>query len=248
MRIWDVSPGYLNRQSLLGEHRELHGLYNILTEGKKGYSSHPETRRWVGAAGGLVTRHAQLAAEMRLRGYTDRTPLVLPAPGEEVWPANFVDTPVAQFDLLRRKYRDKVPGRIPFPDNPQQLWAQHKYSVMARSPETYRRIGRAVAAGGTRAPMDDLAGDLVVILRERPSEGRLSNAVEHMWGHVKERATPEDLACVRVGVCEMLQRTQELAGRFDVGYLMHSTALSDLAAYHPAPETIPNLASRAIAR
>ena len=30
MRIWDVNPGYLNRQSLLGEHRELHGIYIIL--------------------------------------------------------------------------------------------------------------------------------------------------------------------------------------------------------------------------
>ena len=34
MRIWDVPAGYLNRQSLLGEHRELHGIYSILTNGK----------------------------------------------------------------------------------------------------------------------------------------------------------------------------------------------------------------------
>jgi hypothetical protein len=25
VRVWDLSPGYLNRQSLLAEHRELHG-------------------------------------------------------------------------------------------------------------------------------------------------------------------------------------------------------------------------------
>lgn len=42
MRIWDISPAYLNRQSLLGEHRELHGLYNILSESKKGI---PGTRK-----------------------------------------------------------------------------------------------------------------------------------------------------------------------------------------------------------
>ncbi|MDX8387130.1 MAG: pyrimidine dimer DNA glycosylase/endonuclease V [Ghiorsea sp.] len=29
MRIWDIHPGYLARQQLLGEHRELHGLFNI---------------------------------------------------------------------------------------------------------------------------------------------------------------------------------------------------------------------------
>jgi len=27
MRIWDIDPGFLNAQSLLGEHRELHGIY-----------------------------------------------------------------------------------------------------------------------------------------------------------------------------------------------------------------------------
>lgn len=29
MRIWDVDSGYLARQQLLGEHRELHGLANF---------------------------------------------------------------------------------------------------------------------------------------------------------------------------------------------------------------------------
>ena len=47
MRIWDINPGYLNRQSLLGEHRELHGIVSIIRDNKKGYSRHPETLRWV---------------------------------------------------------------------------------------------------------------------------------------------------------------------------------------------------------
>jgi hypothetical protein len=72
VRIWDVSTGYLNRGSLLGEHRELHGLYTILTEGKRGYSRHPETLRWVGALEGRCWRHAHQVAEMTLRGDVDR--------------------------------------------------------------------------------------------------------------------------------------------------------------------------------
>jgi len=63
MRIWDLSPGYLNRDSLLGEHRELHGLYSILVNGKQGYSRHPETLRWAEAVGGLGWRHRELALE-----------------------------------------------------------------------------------------------------------------------------------------------------------------------------------------
>ncbi len=31
MRIWDIEPVRLCRAHLLGEHRELHGLWNILT-------------------------------------------------------------------------------------------------------------------------------------------------------------------------------------------------------------------------
>jgi len=50
MRVWDIHPKHLCRKHLLAEHRELHGLWNILTKhkGAGGYSHHPETLRWVG--------------------------------------------------------------------------------------------------------------------------------------------------------------------------------------------------------
>lgn len=75
MRIWDVHPSALCRRHLLGEHRELHGLWNILTQGKTGYSRHPETRRWEGKLAALYARHDALVAEMERRGYTHRSPL-----------------------------------------------------------------------------------------------------------------------------------------------------------------------------
>jgi Pyrimidine dimer DNA glycosylase len=77
MRIWDVPPERLCRQHLLGEHRELHGLWNILTvhEGKGGYAQHPETLRWVGKTRALFQRHQALVREMEGRGYHHRSPL-----------------------------------------------------------------------------------------------------------------------------------------------------------------------------
>lgn len=230
MRIWDLSPGYLNRGSLLGEHRELHGLHSILVNGKKGYANHPETVRWVGALGGLVGRHNQLVAEMSLRGYVDRTPLILEE-SDAVWPAVFVDPPGDQIRILRSKYAGKQGGRIPLPADAQQLWAQHKYSVMARSPEESGRTGRALAALGSKAAMGDLAADLVQILREEPGEGRLVNAVEHMWGHVRKHATPEEVTLAGAGVAEMLRLTRRLAMDRSERYLVESTALSDLAVF-----------------
>ncbi|MFA4942395.1 MAG: pyrimidine dimer DNA glycosylase/endonuclease V [Patescibacteria group bacterium] len=77
MRVWDVNPKKLCRKHLLAEHRELHGLWNILTKhgGKGGYSHHPETLRWVGKNHALYNRHEALVAEFTRRGYKHHTPL-----------------------------------------------------------------------------------------------------------------------------------------------------------------------------
>lgn len=227
MRVWDVAPGYLNRQSLLGEHRELHGVRNILVEGKTGYARHPETLRWHGCLSGLAARHALLAAEMWLRGYADRTPLE-PVPGA-AWPATFVTPPIGQFALLKAKYAGRERGRIPLPQNAQELWAQHKYSVMARDPAHYRRLGRRVAAMRRGDGMPALAAELVIVLRQRPAPGRMVNALEHMWGHVAHAATPEERAAGAERPAAMLAVIQRVAMRTSDPYLTVSTALSDLA-------------------
>jgi len=71
MRVWDIHPKHLCRKHLLAEHRELHGLWNILTihKGKGGYSHHPETLRWVGKRKALYERHEKLVKEFFRRGY-----------------------------------------------------------------------------------------------------------------------------------------------------------------------------------
>ena len=232
MRIWDLPAGYLNRQSLLGEHRELHGIHIILSKGKAGYARHPETRRWQGVLSGLVQRHALLVAEMRLRGYTDRTPVSCDA--TVTWPTTFVTDPGEQVALLRRKYLGRESGRIPLPRNAQQLWAQHKYSVLARSPVLYRRFGEAVARPRSRGPMADVLRDLVLILREPPSSGGLVTAIEHMWGHVRTRATADERQQAKTGALQMLALTQMLALRVREPYLTASTALSELGACREA--------------
>ena len=75
MRIWDIPVEKLCRQHLLGEHRELHALWTIITQDKKGYSKHPETLRWRGKLGALYKRHEQQVEEMKKRGYNHLTPL-----------------------------------------------------------------------------------------------------------------------------------------------------------------------------
>lgn len=77
MRVWDIHPKHLCRAHLLAEHRELHGLWNILTKhkAKGGYSHHPETLRWVGKTRALFNRHQALVREFARRGYQHHTPL-----------------------------------------------------------------------------------------------------------------------------------------------------------------------------
>jgi pyrimidine dimer DNA glycosylase len=87
MRVWDVCAGYLNRGSLLGEHRGLHGVVSILRHRKRGYSHHPETVRWKGCLGALAHRHDLLVAEMRLRGYRHFSPLAS-RPSTSRWPSH----------------------------------------------------------------------------------------------------------------------------------------------------------------
>lgn len=79
MRIWDLPPSVLCDKHLLGEHRELHGLFNILTQNKKGYSQHPETKRWVGKTKALYNRHEALAAEITKRRFKHQSPLLCDA-------------------------------------------------------------------------------------------------------------------------------------------------------------------------
>ena len=75
VRIWDVEPDVLCDRHLLGEHRELHAVWSILTTGKRGYANHPETLRWRGRLKALYARHDRLVDEMKRRGFDHRSPL-----------------------------------------------------------------------------------------------------------------------------------------------------------------------------
>jgi hypothetical protein len=62
MRVWDIEAELLCNSHLLGEHREIHAIWAILIENKKGYSHHPETLRWKGKLLALYNRHEAVVA------------------------------------------------------------------------------------------------------------------------------------------------------------------------------------------
>ena len=103
MRIWDVPPEQLCRAHLLGEHRELHAIWVVLTAGKAGYRHHPETRRWEGRLAALYTRHDALVTEMLARGYRHASPIDASLATGAAIQDRYVDSPEEQVAILRSK-------------------------------------------------------------------------------------------------------------------------------------------------
>ncbi len=106
MRIWDLPPAKLCRKHLLGEHRELHALWVVISQNKKGYSKHPETKRWVGKLKALYARHEELVAEMKSRGYNHNSVLDKSLATGSGTQNEFVHSVNEQIEILKNKKCD----------------------------------------------------------------------------------------------------------------------------------------------
>jgi hypothetical protein len=103
MRIWDLPPRQLCRAHLLGEHRELHAIWSVLTGDKTGYRNHPETLRWEGRLAALFARHTALVEEMESRGYSHRSPLDAQRAIGQAVQDRYLDPLAAQVRMLKAK-------------------------------------------------------------------------------------------------------------------------------------------------
>ena len=217
MRIWDISPGYLNRASLLGEHRELHGLASIHINQKKGYSRHPETMRWKNYLPALAMRHELLVAEMQLRGYQHHSPLPIEA-GTEKWP-DYLDDPATQIEILREKYLSKEPGRILLPRSLQEFWEHHRFSVMARDIGKYRLYESKLP----NLKLDEFSKEINEIVQQKPRKSDIESTIEEMWQHIGLKSN------TGLSIRNNFQELQEIAKEEEKTNLLHSTALTEFS-------------------
>ena len=103
MRIWDIPPNKLCNAHLLGEHRELHAIWSIIVNNKKGYANHPETLRWNGKLKALYLTHEKIVKEMKKRGFNHKSPLnKISATGISVQ-TDLVDSIKDQIKILKNK-------------------------------------------------------------------------------------------------------------------------------------------------
>lgn len=103
MRIWDLEPAILCRKHLLGEHLELHALWTVITQNKKGYSKHPETLRWFGKLKALYLIHESIVKEMKHRGYNHLSDLDKDLATGSAIQNEFVHTIPEQIEILKEK-------------------------------------------------------------------------------------------------------------------------------------------------
>ena len=103
MRIWDLPPRLLCDRHLLGEHRELHAIWTVITRHRQGYSRHPETLRWHGRLRALFLRHKSLLREFARRGFRHASPLDARRATGSARQSVFVNTRAEQRERLRAK-------------------------------------------------------------------------------------------------------------------------------------------------
>lgn len=235
MKIWDIHPGYLNRQKLLAEHTEIHEIAKFIKNREKPNPQHPETLRWPRYGWAIKMRHRLLSEELLLRGYLEESPIVTRT-NEGLWPAFNELSPFKQIQELKRQKPDREEGvgaRIPLPQNAQQIWSHHKYSVLARNAALYKEIGREVSGYRPRQSYAELTNMLVEIMRTPPSITTLYNALQHMWGHVSGYKKEAPHTVDRWSIKRLCKEIRQRALEMEEPYLLSSTALSELIIWVP---------------
>lgn len=165
-----------------------------------------------------------------MRGYVDRSPVLLKTQNQK-WPEVFVDPPATQFKIISKKYEHIEQGRIPLPQNIQQLWSQHQYSVMARDEAEYKYIGGWVASRKNGKGISDIYPEIVSLLRCPPAEGNMRKVIQYMWGYVSPYTTFPGKVIEKKSMQGLLKEIQHLTFLHNIVYLKESTALGELPAW-----------------
>ncbi|WP_416307141.1 DUF1722 domain-containing protein [Neptunicella sp. SCSIO 80796] len=207
---WIIHPGYLTDSDLLLAYE---GAQALVTQ-------EPSCTE-------QIFRYNMLAAEIILRQLADIK--LLSFTNSRLSSSRSCQTsPYQQFEQLRVRYQNKISGRILLPANAQQLWSQHKYSIMARDVNLYKRIGREVAQMKPATQYSELALLLTQQLSVRPGPGGIYNALQHMWGYVSAVDITNNDNMTEWSASELLLKIQLNTLKIKQFYLLSSTALSEL--------------------
>lgn len=154
MRIWSLHPRYLDRQGLTAGWREALLAQAVLAGRTKGYTKHPQLRRFQQTPDPVATIGAYLellADEAASRGYRyDRTRIITrPAEPTEWW------------------------GRLEVSDGQlEHEWGHLVAKLALRSKVWLAELRKAAPPDGLGAPLEETAGVLPDELQGELAEGR----------------------------------------------------------------------------
>jgi hypothetical protein len=134
MRLWSLHPRYLDRQGLTATWREALLAQAVLAGRTKGYTRHPQLRRFQATADPVATVGAYLelvADEASARGYRyDRSRIIRRPPEPGAW-AGRLEVSSGQLD---------------------HEWGHLVAKLAARSPEWLKGLGRENVGSGHHEP------------------------------------------------------------------------------------------------
>ncbi len=134
----------------------------------------------------------------------------------------------SEMKFLRDTYTKSTAGRLKIPKNTQELWAQHKYSIMARDYNLYKSIGIRVGKNKNPFYIDELLYLLSKELRTIPKEGGIRNALQHMWGYISKYSMIKKSEVNNLSLTSLYHEIRKHTLARKQEYLMQQTALSEL--------------------
>ena len=234
--ILDLHPGYLGNEHLLNESRLLERILAGEISQLEDESEYASLLPWAKFSWAAKRRYLWIISEL---GY--RNVKIEPRGAKDwvilcphAWPRSHY-SPAAQLKWLERSGVGDDSSRIRLPENKQQLWAQHKYSILARNHNLYKLIGPRVANQAARSGYDELANELTYSLRLWPEKGGIRNALHHMWGHI----SPNNDIDPDFNAWSLSRLIKEITGQVQLKsepYLNQSTALTEIQTYLSEPE------------
>ena len=158
VRMWNLPVEQLDDQHLLGEHFELHIIWNALTQppppGRKtrGWRNHPETRRFEDRLGALYDRHEAQVAEMVSRGWTGHKSPLATAPGAERSSREWPSVTEAQVQRDREDLAAHFPGWRKAAGKPPQAPTVRRRRTRVGESAGASSTGEGVGDGSSPAP------------------------------------------------------------------------------------------------
>ncbi len=134
----------------------------------------------------------------------------------------------SEMKFLKEKYIKSGGGRLKIPKNSQELWAQHKYSVMARDYNLYKSIGIKVGKNKNPFFIDELLYLLSKELRVIPKQSGIRNALQHMWGYISKYSMIKRSEVNNLSLETLFYEIQKCTLSSGQEYLINQTALSEL--------------------